>query len=313
MKALTILLSVLLVLSAVAAQTLPLNVEHAQIDNTEILASSVNKLDIERDQDFTLKLEIFASNAAKDVEIRAFISGYEFNDANAISKMLGPFDFAQSTTYIKKMTLTLPDDVDVAQYYLRVVISDRNGEELIYRYTLNVNAPRHMMKVQDIILSTSTVQAGQALLASIRLENQGQKDESDVKVVLSIPSLGITATNYIAEVQNDKQEETEEMFLRLPKCAEPGVYDLNVEALYNDGHDKATSSAKVTVLENEACKPEPAPVVVVQEAQNKTAEVVPADSTGKVRSALEIILLVLVALLVIVGLIIGFTRMRGEE
>jgi hypothetical protein len=40
---------------------------------------------------------------------------------------------------------------------------------------------------------------------------------------------------------------------------------------------------------------------------------VPAESAGKVRAALEIILLVLVALLVIVGLIIGFTRMRGEE
>jgi hypothetical protein len=311
MKALTILFSVLLVLSAVAA--LPLNVEQAEIDNTEILASSVTKLDIERDQDFTLKLELFASAAAKDVEIRAFISGYEFNDANAISEQIGPFDFAEGIRYIKKMTLTLPDDVDVAQYYLRVVISDRYGEELIYRYTLNVNAPRHIMKVQDITLSSSAVQAGQALLASVRLENQGQKDESDVKVVLSIPSLSISATDYVEEIESDEQEETEEMFLRLPKCAEPGVYDLNVEALYNDGHDKATGSTKVTVLENEACNPEPAPVVIVQDAQNKTAEVVPADSTGKVRGALEIILLVLVALLVIVGLIIGFTRMRGEE
>ena len=313
MKALTILFSVLLVLSAVAAQTLPLNVEQAEIDNTEILASSVTKLDIERDQDFTLKLELYASAAAKDVEIRAFISGYEFNDVNAISEQIGPFDFAEGVRYIKKMTLTLPDDVDVAQYYLRVVISDRYGEELIYRYTLNVNAPRHNMKVQDITLSSSAAQAGQALLASVRLENQGQKDESDVKVVLSIPSLSISATDYVEEIANDEQEETEEMFLRLPKCAEPGVYDLNVEALYNDGHDKATGSTKVTVLENEACNPEPAPVVVVQDAQNKTAEVVPADSTGKVRGALEIILLVLVALLVIVGLIIGFTRMRGEE
>jgi len=313
MKALTILFSVLLVLSAVAAQTLPLNVEQAEIDNTEILASSVTKLDIERDQDFTLKLELYASAAAKDVEIRAFISGYEFNDVNAISEQIGPFDFAEGVRYIKKMTLTLPDDVDVAQYYLRVVISDRYGEELIYRYTLNVNTPRHIMKVQDITLSSSAVQAGQALLSSVRLENQGQSDESDVKVVLSIPSLSISATDYVEEIANDEQEETEEMFLRLPKCAEPGVYDLNVEALYNDGHDKATGSTKVTVLENEACNPEPAPVVVVQDAQNKTAEVVPADSTGKVRGALEIILLVLVALLVIVGLIIGFTRMRGEE
>lgn len=312
MKALTtILLSVLLVLSAVlvAADSVPLNVVKAEIDDTKIEPFGVNnKLNIERDQDFELKLELFAVNDVKDIEIRAFISGYEFNDIKSISDRIGPFDFYENVTYVKKMTLSLPDDVDTDDYQLRLVISDRFNEQVTYNYALQVDSQRHDVKIEDITLSSSSVKAGQAVLASVRLENLGQKTEDDVKVVVSIPSFNLSGTDYIEEIKVDKQEETEEVFLKLPKCAAPGVYDVNVEAVYNDGHDKVSDSAKVTVVEDETCNP--APIVVVQ--QNQTQPPV-ADSTGKVRNALEIILLVLVALLVIVGLIIGFTRMRGED
>ncbi len=318
MKALTTLLfSVVLVLSAVfvGAQDhiVPVTIEEAEIDGTEIDAFDVNQLDIERDQEFTLKLELFAWENAKDVEIRAFVSGYEFNDVNSISDRIGPFDFDENVTYIKKMKLSLPDDVDVDDYQLRVVLSDRNGWELVYHFALQIDTKRHAMKIEDVTLSPSAVKAGQALLATVRLENQGQKDEDDVKVTASIPALGVSATDYIEEIESDEEEETEEMFIRLPKCAEPGVYDLNLDVWFNDGHSKVSDSTKVTILENEACNPEPQPVVVVQQSTNQTASAPEDASSGKVRSALEIILLVLVALLVIVGLIIGFTRMRSEE
>ncbi len=312
----TILFSVLLVLSAVfaAAETnVPVVVGNAEIDNTVLNTSQNNVLDIERDQDFTLKLELKAIKDAKDVEIRAFISGYEFNDAKSISDRVGPFDFDENVTYNKKLQLSLPDDVDVDDYKLRVVISDRNGGEVVYNYNLQISTKRHEMQVEDIVLNPgNSVNAGQALLVTVRLENLGQKDEDDVKVTASIPALGVSATDFIDEVEGDEEEESEEMFIRLPKCAEPGVYDLNVDVWFNDEHDKVSDSTKVTVVENEACKPEPAPVVVVQQS-NQTSTAAEASSGGKLRSALEVILLVLVALLVIVGLLIGFSRMRGEE
>ncbi len=320
MKALTtIVFSMLFVLSAVmvAAQDsfVPVAIERAEIDDTEIEPFGFNQLDIERAQEFELELELHPWENAKDVEIRAFISGYEFSDVNDIEDHIGPFDFDANVTYVKKMHLTLPDDVDVDDYQLRVILSDRNGWELVYNYQLQVNTERHSVKIEDVTLSPgSAVKAGQALLATVRLENKGQKDEDDVKVTASIPALGVSASEFIEEIENDEEEETEELFLRLPKCAEPGVYEMVVEAFYNDRHSKVAQSGKVTVLENEACRPEQAPVVVVQQAsQNATTEVSTSDSSGKVRSALEIILLVLVALLVIVGLIIGFSRMRGEE
>jgi hypothetical protein len=320
MKALmTVVFSMLLVLSAVfvTAQDhfVPVAIERAEIDDTEIEPFGTNRLDIERNEEFELELELFAFEDADDVEIRAFISGYEFNDVKDISDRIGPFDFDANVTYVKRMHFKLPDDVDVDDYQLRVVISDRNGWENVYNFQLLIDTKRHAVKIEDVVLNPgNAVKAGQALLATVRLENKGQKDEEDVKVTASIPALGVSASEYIEEVERDDEEETEELFLRMPKCAEPGIYEMTVDVWYNDGHSKVSDSTKVTVLENEACKPEPAPVVVVQQAPpaNQSTET-PSDSAGKVRAALEIILLVLVALLVIVGLVIGFSRMRGEE
>ena len=300
----------------VAAQEVPVAIERAEIDDTDIEPFGVNVLDIERDQEFELELVLESPEDADDVEIRVFISGYEYNDVNTVGDQIGPFDFDANVTYVKKMHLTLPDDIDVDDYQVRVIISDRNNKETVTRYTIQVNTKRHDMKIEDVTLNPSgSVKAGQALLVTARLENKGQKDEEDVKVTVSIPALGVSASDYIDEIDNDEEEETEEMFIRLPKCAEPGVYEMTFDVLYNEGHDRVSGSTQVTVLENEACQSEPEPVVVVQPAQNETMTeaVTEADaSAGKVRSALEIILLVLVALLVIVGLVIGFTRMREE-
>jgi hypothetical protein len=318
MKALTAMLfCVMVVLSSVmvAAQNhvVPVAIERAEIDDTEIEAFGVNQLDLERDQEFELLLELQSWENAEDVEIRAFISGYEYNDVSSISDQIGPFDFDENVTYVKKLHISLPDDVDVDDYQLRVIMSDRNGWQQTYNYQLQVDTKRHVMKIEDVFMSSGSVQAGQAVTATVRLENQGQKDEKDVKVVVSVPALGVSATDYVDEVENDEEEETEELFLRMPRCAEPGVYDVKVDAWYNEGRNKVSADSKLTVLENQACNPEPAPVVVVQPAQNVTSTDVAPASAGKLRSALEIILLVLVALLVVVGLIIGFSRMRGEE
>lgn len=315
MKALkAILMGVLLVLAAtsVVAQTktIPVLIEETEIDGTEVTDGNVNILDLERDNEFSLRLRLFATQDAEDVEIRAFISGYEHNDVESISDMIGPFDFEANVTYVKKMTLTLPANLDQDDYKLRVIISDRFGFQSVANYDLRINTDRHDIRVQDIVLNPGTsVKAGQALLVSARVENMGQKDEEDVKVTASIADLGVSAAGYIDEVESEDEEQTEELFIRLPKCAEAGEYQMTLTAEYNDGKDKVTMNKMITVLENEDCK-EAAPVVVMVEQTNDTAQ--PAPSSGKVRAALEIILLVLVALLVIVGLIIGFSRMREE-
>ena len=318
MKAtIAVLFSVLLALTATlaGAQTtqLPVYVDTAEIDGTEIYAFGWNQLNIERNQEFTLKLELFAYEDAENVQIRVTIDGCEFSSTEDISANLGPFDFSENRTYVKKVQLKLPDDVQLDNYKLRVDVSNRNGWRQTQEYDLAIDAPRHAMKITDVTFNPgNTVKAGQSLLGRVRLENKGTKDENDVKVTVSIPALDLFATQYVEEVENsDEQEETEEFFLRLPKCAAPGTYDVKVDAWFNKQHDKTSANTKVVVLENEACQPEPAPVVVVQPPANTTMTEAPAKSS-MLRTGLEVVLLVLVALLVVVGLIIGFSRMREE-
>src|SRR3989344_508244 len=315
MKAWTILLGVLMVLAAtsVAAQqnssSVPVVIRHAELDSTDIFPFGFNQLDIERNDEFTLKLELFSNQRARDVEIRASISGYEFNDVRPISAQIGPFDFDANVTYPKRLTLRLPSDVDRDDYKLRVEISDRNSFSQFYDYNLQISAPRHAVTIQDVTLNPgNTVTAGQSLLARVRLENKGQKDEKDVKVTLSISGLNVAASDTIDKIDNDDQEETEEMLLRVPRCANPGTYDLTLDVWSNKNHDRVSGTSKVTVIEKTACK-EVAPVVTTPAPSQ------PADpqesSTDKIPLALEIALGVLIVLLVIVALV-GFARMREE-
>ncbi|MBI4145987.1 hypothetical protein HY489_01470 [Candidatus Woesearchaeota archaeon] len=318
MKAKMLLFGVFLILAAAAAQAqdtwVPVYVQRAELDGTDIFPYGWNQLDVERDEELTLKLELFAWQDAENVEIRATISGYEHGDSTPISARIGPFDFEENVTYVKKLKFTLPDDVDLDDYKLRVEIADRNSWSQTITYDLQIDAPRHAVKIMDVTFNPgNTVKAGQSLLGRVRIENRGQKDQRDVKVTMGIPALDISATQYIEEIDNgDEQEETEEFFLRMPKCAAAGTYDVKVDAWFNDNRNKVSGTGKITVTENEACK-EPEPVVVVQQpVQNNSTPAVAAPIKSNLRTALEVVLLVLVALLVIVGLVLGFTRMKEE-
>ncbi|MBS3125191.1 hypothetical protein J4211_02980 [Candidatus Woesearchaeota archaeon] len=321
MKAWTILLGVLLVLAApfAAAQfnnsssvnsssSVPVVIRHAELDSTDIFPFGFNQLDLERNDEFTLKLELFSFQRARDVEVRAFVSGYEFNDVRPISAQIGPFDVDPNVTYVKRLTLHFPSDVDRDDYKLRVEVSDRNSFSQFYDYDLQISAPRHGMTIEDVTLNPgNTITAGQSLLTRVRIENKGQRDEKDVKVTMNIPGLNVGASDTIDKIDNDDQEETEEMLLRVPRCAQPGTYDMTLDVWYNKNHDRISGTSKVTVLENPACK-EVAPVVTA--APTQPAE--PTNtSTDKIRLALEIALGVLIVLLVIVALV-GFARMRDE-
>lgn len=320
------MLCVLALTTVANAQYVPVQLDRIEIDDIDIedfeefYFNEDVRLDLERGEEFEVELLLEAFEAADDVIVRAVIDGYEFSDIEPITDMIGPFDLDANITYKKKMTLRLPEDVDVDGYNFRLTISDRDRMSRTYEFNLLVDTQRHLLRIDDVNFNPGrTLTAGQALLGSVRVENKGQKDEDDVRVEVSIPALGLESVNYIEEIENgDDEEETEEFFLRLPKCAEPGVYDVAIEVQYNRGRDKVTDTRQVTILENEACaQEEEQTVVVVQQTepaapQPTATETAAAPHKSPLRTALEVILIVLVVLLVLVGLIIVLTRLREE-
>jgi hypothetical protein len=306
-----VLLCALALVGAVAA--IPVNITRVEIDDHAISSDQNNRLDVLRDSKVAFDVTLEATDDVDDVEVQVFVSGFEHNTELTLSDNVGPFDMDANVTYRKSLQITFPDLVQEDNYKVRVVVTDRDGKEVIQNYNIKMDVQRHDLQVVDAIFTPSRhVQAGQAMLTTVRVYNYGEKNEDNVKVTASVPALGISAASYIDQVKYDQAKETEELYLKVPKCAKPGVYDMSILVQYNDGFSKTGVDGQMEVIEDPACTQKETAVVQVQPpVANNTVEAVP--KTSGVRKALEVILLCLVALLVIIGLIIGFTKMGASE
>lgn len=311
------LVALLVIATGVSANhQVPLFIEEAEVNGVEISSGDVNQLDLERNQEFELKLTLLADEDVKNVEILAFISGYEYNKVERITDSTPLFDADKDVRYVKKLRLSLPDEVEEDNYKLRVVISDRNGAEVVETYDLKVDVPRHKLRIEDVTLFPGNIVKGdQAVLAKVRLKNKGERDERDVKVTVSVPELGLRSTAFVDEIEVEEEKSSEEVYLRLPKCPKLGDQNLVVEVSYDNDHQKVSTTKVLTVEENKACKETPAVSTQPSTTQPATqAPVVDAPAQkSKLRSALEMVLVVLVALLVVIGLVIGFSKLKEDD
>jgi uncharacterized membrane protein len=159
------------------------------------------------------------------------------------------FDVEEDVTYVKRLYLNLPDRVDEDKYKLRLLLTDRDGDELIENYNLKIDVPRHHVKVRDVVFSPENqVTAGRALLTSVLVKNYGEKDEDSLKVMVSVPELGVSASDYIDELEADESILSEEIFMRIPESAAAGEYAVKVSVEYDEGYEVVTTQRTISVL-----------------------------------------------------------------
>ncbi len=252
-------IAVMLVMAVVLAATvlaLPLTVDKVEVDDYELQPEAVNMFDVLRGDKIEVEVSFTPSEDISDMQIDAFFSGDEHSDVAPAYDVTGTFDADAGVTYRKKLSIDIHEFFEEDSYKLRVIFSDRNGQELIQNYNIKIDVPRHGMMIRDVVFNPDgSVKAGSALLSVVRVRNTGEKNEEDVKVTVSIPQLGVSASDYIDEVENDDDEkETEELYLRIPRCAKPGVYDVNVEVAYSDGFKKDSVTRQFEVLGDETCE-----------------------------------------------------------
>lgn len=256
MKAIQILVSLALFLAVIGSTlALPVVLDEVKVDDIILAENAINTLSLERGQEYEVRVRFTPIFDIKNAEVRVFMSGYEFSDVQDIEDKTPVFDASSNVTYVKKLHITIPDEVDKDSYKLRVIISDRFADELSAVYNLQIDVPRNALKIDDVIFSPSNaVRAGSALLATVRVENKGEKDQNDVKVTVNIPGLGVSGSSYIDDIDNnDEEEETEEIFLRVPKCAKAGQYDVTIDVEFSQRHRKVSERRTITVLEDNTC------------------------------------------------------------
>jgi uncharacterized membrane protein len=98
------------------------------------------------------------------------------------------------------------------------------------------------------------VQAGRGLFASVRVRNMGEDDEESVKITTSIPALDLKATEYIDELEFDEATTSEDMFLRIPSCTEPGEYVVKATVEYADGDETVTKQTSIEIFGDSECE-----------------------------------------------------------
>jgi len=219
------------------------------VEDGEVLA-------VEEGETLDVEVGLLANAGAENIEVEVEISGYEYNDQEDMEATAHIDNIQAGNTKYFDLEVTLPKKLDKDEYMLRVRVMDKNTAAITHNILLSIEPTRHGIDIADVALSPGETQkAGRSFLATVLLENFGDKTEKDVKVEVAIPALGVKATEYVDVVVTDNNnvdyEDVPEMFLPLPATAEAGAYDMIVTVKYDDLRETVSQTYKVNVLANE--------------------------------------------------------------
>jgi len=225
-------------------------IDKVKINGDDLDALGTTILDLQKGEDFDVKVESHSDTDLENVQIEARLRGYDHDDR--IEDITDVFDMSADVSYIKKLTLTLPERMDKDEYDIIITVDSRNGQEAKKEFTFKISSSRHKLEIKDIVLSPEiSVKAGRALLATVRVKNYGERDEESVKVKVSIPELGVSASDYIDEIESEDSEQSEELYMRIPENTKTGSYEVLAEVIYDDGDEKTTKTTTINVIGEE--------------------------------------------------------------
>ena len=250
LTAVMVLLVAVLAMASVSAQIV--SIDEVKVNGDAL--STISVLNLERGGSidvkviFTVLVDTIEDNAELEVRLSGYEDGpivaYEFLD-----------ELNLGSTYVERVTLDLPEDMDQGPsefYTLRVRVLPQSGDAVTIEHEFEIEAQEHSVIIKDVVFAPGqTVEAGRALLTTVRLENLGDEDEDDgVKVQVAIPELGLQAVDYIDEVDEDDQTTSEELYVRIPSTVAAGDYDAVVTVWYDDLDEKVSQTYSIEVVNN---------------------------------------------------------------
>lgn len=246
------------------------------VEVNDVLLSQSDRKNIEKADELdimvTLKIdnEVIDGVAVEDLEgvvVEATITS-DGSNKDRITDVTREFTAKDGDIYDKRLTLSIPVRMEQDLYSLKIRVEDNMNSKTFF-YPLRVDAKDHLLEVKDIILSPeNSIESGRTLLVSARVKNRGQASEEDVKVKVSIPELGLSATDYVDQI--DEEDCTDDdcddsitsgtVYLKIPQCAEPGDYQLKVDISYDDGDESTslTEVIRIVASEEDVCGEAPA-------------------------------------------------------
>lgn len=298
MKTFSMMLLVLVGIIALSGSASALNaaIDFVKLDGDTLEPGLNTVQNLERDNTFQIKVKVTALSDLENVEIEAMVSGNDFS--TRVSDVTDVFDMKANVSYTKSLDLTLPQRMENdKEYRIRVYVRDRSSDELQQEFYINVDTMRHSVKIKSVDVDPATeIEAGRSVRAIVDVKNYGQLDEDDVKVEFLVPELGLRALPDFLDIEAGETKVSEELYLRIPVCTEPGQYNGQVKVTYFDGDKVVAQDVVLDVVESPVCEAnQPAPqqptqptqptqpVQPTQPAQEKTVITVGAQSQEVVR------------------------------
>lgn len=243
--ALALLLVGLFAMSAVALTPDWVEVDGHKIDGTTRF--------IERDDELNIEMSLTGGAAdSEDVRVEVELNGYK----KVLRAETGLFDIEAGKTYIvDDLAIEIPADMEEDVYGLIVRIEVGKNAAETASYNIKIGKADNQVTIKDVVLSPeNNVKAGRSLLATVRVENTGKETvEEDIKVTVSIPELDVSASDYIDEIEEDDAKSSEELYLRIPTCADAKEYTLLTVVSYADGDKITEREDSIEVVEGDLC------------------------------------------------------------
>ena len=257
----------------------------------------------DRGQTLGSYIKMSSKTDLKDVQVKMSFSGYEYGK---LESKTGLFDMDKDTTYIKKLSLNIPKNMEPGKYHLRFQVTDKNSLSKTCYVPYNIVAKRNLVEIKDNnVQQSTTVQAGGFLQVKSLVKNTGQKEQDWMKVVLEVPQLGISDAKYFTNVEADDSVEFDGL-LRIPSSAKTDNYFAKLKVIYYDGDSSVYKTIPFMVKENTPTTTvsKVASTQILPAKTSTTAS--PASSLLKI--VLPVVLIVLVFIAIVTGAIVLFRR-----
>ena len=224
---------------------LDLILEEISVNNIE--AKDVDTLQVLNGETLNFDLRFVAAESVTDARILIMIDGYEHTNLLTSTDI---FDAVKGKTYVKSLSIALPSDMTNERDYVVRVIGANGVSGISYKeLDLFVDTQRERVDVLDLVMTPSNgVEAGQNLIANVRLKNMGQQDQDSVKVTISVPALGMSESSYVSNLNERSIMTSDDMLLFVPETAVAGTYETIVTLTYNDGYTESSEKYSLNVL-----------------------------------------------------------------
>ena len=220
------------------------------IDSVKVngeVVTTADKLNVINGETLTVDLRFKALADFDDARLMFFIEGYEHSPLVGTTPI---FAVKESVTYSKIISLALPADMDSQREYKLRIVGANDLSGITYKeYSLYVDTQRHRVDIIDMVMTPSTgVEPGQNIIANVRFKNRGQKSQDSVKVMISVPALGVHESSYVSNLDNKEVITSDDMLLMVPDTAKAGQYEVLVQLAYNDGYTTSVESFNMNII-----------------------------------------------------------------